>query len=253
MQKRSVPYLFYCTADTDGQSTDGQSTDVTPPDSGNCHSSDRIVIDDSLKEQLSEPSDTTDSPHHLSNEQEFMVLMATCNTVVVAERPVGNQSDVRECDFTDSASPERERQETVYEAESPDEAALVNAAKAYGVTLLSRTPDTLTVNVPGCGSLEYKLLDVLAFTSERKRMSVIVRDPITQEVILYCKGADSAMYDILKPEAFQPPSVRERNSVHQRRKSTDALAEVTQRHLDGFGRAGLRTLCMAKRVGDMLV
>lgn len=37
----------------------------------------------------------------------------------------------------------------------------------------------------------YKLLDVLEFTSARKRMSVIIRNNETGGLELYCKGADN--------------------------------------------------------------
>lgn len=36
---------------------------------------------------------------------------------------------------------------------------------------------------------EYKILNLLEFTSKRKRMSVIVRDE-EGSIILFCKGAD---------------------------------------------------------------
>ena len=40
-------------------------------------------------------------------------------------------------------------------------------------------------------------MNVLEFTSSRKRMSVIVREPESEggRVILICKGADSIVYD----------------------------------------------------------
>ena len=37
----------------------------------------------------------------------------------------------------------------IYEAESPDELALVDAAYAYNVKLLKRTPGTAVVSLPG--------------------------------------------------------------------------------------------------------
>jgi phospholipid-translocating ATPase len=224
------------------------STEEVALDSSVSDNSGRIVVDNSLQRQLAESLDATDGLPALNKEQEFMVIMATCNTVVVAEPFDGNQDG----NFTDSESlSERETQEMVYEAESPDEIALVNAAKAYGVTLKARTPDSLTVDVPGLTSVNYDILHVLAFTSERKRMSVILRDHVTQEIILYCKGADSSMYNILRPESFQPGAANGRRSPIQNRGTTqEALAEVTQRHMDGFARDGLRTLCIAKRVID---
>lgn len=84
-----------------------------------------------------------------------------------------------------------------YEAESPDEAALVYAAKAYGFTLLSRTPDSVSVRLPSGEVLDFEVLDTLTFDSNRKRMSVLVRHPITKEYVLYTKGADFAIMELL--------------------------------------------------------
>lgn len=84
-----------------------------------------------------------------------------------------------------------------YEAESPDEAALVYAAKAYGFTLLARTHDSVTVRLPSGEDLVFEVLDTLAFDSSRKRMSVLVRHPITKEYVLYTKGADYAIMELL--------------------------------------------------------
>ena len=84
-----------------------------------------------------------------------------------------------------------------YQAESPDEAALVYAARAYGFTLLARTPDSVTVRLPSGEDLVFQVLDTLAFDSNRKRMSVLVRHPITRECVLYTKGADYAIMELL--------------------------------------------------------
>lgn len=88
--------------------------------------------------------------------------------------------------------------EFCYEAESPDEAALVHAAHAYQFTLVSRTPEQVTVRLPEGTLLTFDLLFTLGFDSSRKRMSVVVRHPLTQEIIVYTKGADSAIMDVLE-------------------------------------------------------
>ena len=75
----------------------------------------------------------------------------------------------------------------IYEAESPDELALVDAAFAYNCKLLKRSPTSVVVSLPGDGMLEYEVLHVLPFDSVRKRMSVILKHPITGERTLYCK------------------------------------------------------------------
>uniref|UniRef100_A0A672SA95 Phospholipid-transporting ATPase n=1 Tax=Sinocyclocheilus grahami TaxID=75366 RepID=A0A672SA95_SINGR len=121
----------------------------------------------------------------------------------------------------------------LYEAESPDEAALVQAAKAYGCTLLGRSPEQVLVAVPGTGPLSIPLLHVLPFHSARKRMSVVVRHPLTGEVVVYTKGADNVIMELA--EAAEDGFCRE-------------IMERTQRHLDQYARDGLRTLCVAKKV-----
>lgn len=80
-----------------------------------------------------------------------------------------------------------------YEAESPDEAALVHAAHAYSCTLRGRSADRLLVDLPGFSSLDVQLLHILPFDSNRKRMSVVVRHPLTGQVVVYTKGADSVI------------------------------------------------------------
>ncbi|XP_073505620.1 phospholipid-transporting ATPase VB isoform X2 [Phyllobates terribilis] len=129
--------------------------------------------------------------------------------------------------------------EFLYEAESPDEAALVHAARAYSFTLMSRTPDQVTVRLPQGSLLTFDLLYTLGFDSVRKRMSVVVRHPITREIIVYTKGADSVIMDLLDdPAKVNISEGKNLRRIHSR----------TQRHLDWYARDGLRTLCIAKKV-----
>lgn len=88
-----------------------------------------------------------------------------------------------------------------YEAESPDEAALVYAAQAYSFTLVSRTPEQVTVRLPQGTLLTFDILYTLGFDSVRKRMSVVVRHPLTKEIVVYTKGADSVIMDLLEDSA----------------------------------------------------
>uniref|UniRef100_A0A8C6YVV1 Phospholipid-transporting ATPase n=1 Tax=Nothoprocta perdicaria TaxID=30464 RepID=A0A8C6YVV1_NOTPE len=125
-----------------------------------------------------------------------------------------------------------------YEAESPDEAALVHAARAYKCILRSRTPDQVTVDLAGLGSLTFQLLHILPFDSVRKRMSVVVRHPVSNKVVVYTKGADSVMMDLLETTSEDP----------QKLPKYLKIKEKTQGHLDDYARRGLRTLCIAKKV-----
>ncbi|XP_062852428.1 phospholipid-transporting ATPase VD-like [Trichomycterus rosablanca] len=126
-----------------------------------------------------------------------------------------------------------EEEQLLYEAESPDEAALVQAAKAYGCTLLGRSPEQLLVSLPGTGPISVPLLHLLPFNSTRKRMSVVVHHPLTGQVVVYTKGADNVIMELA--------AIADGDCSKE-------VIERTQQHLDNYAREGLRTLCVAKRV-----
>ncbi|XP_027691863.1 probable phospholipid-transporting ATPase VD [Vombatus ursinus] len=126
-----------------------------------------------------------------------------------------------------------------YEAESPDEAALVYAARAYQCTLQSRTPDQVMVDLAALGPLTFQLLHILPFDSVRKRMSVVVRHPLSNQVVVYTKGADSVIMELLSLASSDGETVEKQQKI---------IREKTQRHLDDYARKGLRTLCIAKKV-----
>lgn len=113
---------------------------------------------------------------------------------------IGDTNGVQTCSLyapPQSRKPAVNLDNLCYEAESPDEAALVYAAKAYGFILLARTPDSVTIRLPSGEDLVFEVLDTLAFDYNRKRMSVLVRHPITKEYVLYTKGADYAIMELL--------------------------------------------------------
>lgn len=121
----------------------------------------------------------------------------------------------------------------IYEAESPDELALVNSAYAYGFILENRNPNTVLINEPGEGAVEYDILKVLPFDSNRKCMSIVVRKIGGHEVVLYTKGADSTIFPALAPVAIDTEEY--------------SLRDQTQHQLELYARQGLRVLLVAKR------
>ncbi|KAK7880842.1 hypothetical protein WMY93_032522 [Mugilogobius chulae] len=131
-----------------------------------------------------------------------------------------------------------EEAELRYEAESPDEAALVYAARAYKCSLVGRLPDQVTVELPHLGKLGFELLHTLGFDSTRKRMSVVVRHPLTDQITVYTKGADSVIMELIRP-----PDTG--NSKGKRQKK---IVYRTQNYLNQYAADGLRTLCIAKKV-----
>jgi magnesium-transporting ATPase (P-type) len=49
----------------------------------------------------------------------------------------------------------------------------------------------------GEGEAEFEILEVLQFDSTRKRMSVIVKNPNNKELVMFTKGADTAILGVL--------------------------------------------------------
>uniref|UniRef100_A0A671PUP5 Phospholipid-transporting ATPase n=1 Tax=Sinocyclocheilus anshuiensis TaxID=1608454 RepID=A0A671PUP5_9TELE len=131
---------------------------------------------------------------------EFFKLLSLCHTVMV----------------------EQKGDELVYQAASPDEGALVTAARNFGFVFLSRTQDTITI-MELDHEETYEVLALLDFNSDRKRMSIILRFP-DGRIRLYCKGADTVIY--------------------QRLDANSKNKETTQEALDIFANETLRTLCL---------
>lgn len=142
----------------------------------------------------------------------FFSVLALCHTVLAAVDPKMGAIE--------------------YKAQSPDEAALVQAAADVGFIFRGRDREILLLQTPFSREIErYELLNILDFTSGRKRMSIIVRklNGDDSRLFLLAKGADSVIFDRLKSGG-------------------DELKRTTERHLDDFANAGLRTLTLAYKV-----
>ncbi|KAK3685126.1 hypothetical protein B0T22DRAFT_516968 [Podospora appendiculata] len=88
-----------------------------------------------------------------------------------------------------------------FQAASPDELALVEGARDLGYLLIDRPAQTITLqyrDLDGSTITEsYEVLDVIEFSSKRKRMSIIVRMP-DGRLCIFTKGADSVVLPRLK-------------------------------------------------------
>nr|XP_060465380.1 phospholipid-transporting ATPase FetA-like isoform X1 [Panthera onca] len=138
----------------------------------------------------------------------FFLSLSLCHTVMSEEKVEGK---------------------LVYQAQSPDEGALVTAARNFGFVFRYRTSETIAVVEMGETKV-YQLLAILDFNNVRKRMSIVVRTP-EDRVMLFCKGADTILCQLLHP-------------------SCRFLRDVTMEHLDDFAIEGLRTLMVAYRELD---
>ena len=73
----------------------------------------------------------------------------------------------------------------MYQAQSPDEEALVGAARDFGFVFKMRSPNTITIEILGKEET-YELLCILDFNNVRKRMSVSMVIIILGFVVLVC-------------------------------------------------------------------
>lgn len=138
---------------------------------------------------------------------QFLKVMAICNTVIPIQSKTGAVS---------------------YKAQSQDEEALVRAAASLHMVFVNQNGNVLEINFNGL-LLRYEVLDILEFTSDRKRMSVVVKCYLSGKIFLLSKGADEAIL----PHA--------RSGQHTR-----TFSEAVEQ----YAQLGLRTLCIAWRELD---
>lgn len=145
-----------------------------------------------------------------SRVRDVVLSLALCHNVT----PVTNDDE-------ESAG---EPQDTVtYQASSPDEVAIVAWTASVGLTLVFRDRTKMTLRTPTGALLSYEILEIFPFTSESKRMGIVVRDMASGELVFLQKGADVVMREIVQ-----------RN---------DWLDEETA----NMAREGLRTLVVARK------
>ncbi|XP_075225291.1 putative phospholipid-transporting ATPase IIB isoform X2 [Lycorma delicatula] len=160
-----------------------------------------------------------------SRVQEAVKAIALCHNVTPvweSETPGGSdtmesQSEVDQYYYSNTG------RHVTYQASSPDEVALVKWTEEVGLAVIKRDLISLTLRAPGNRIMDFSILQLFPFTSETKRMGIIVKDSQTGEIIFYLKGADVVMSSIVK--------------------YTDWLDE----ECGNMAREGLRTLVVAKK------
>ncbi|EAQ86327.1 hypothetical protein CHGG_07580 [Chaetomium globosum CBS 148.51] len=111
--------------------------------------------------------------------------------------------------------------EISFQAASPDELALVEAAKELGFLLVDRASQSMTLQVRNSAGAtiteKYEIMDVIEFSSKRKRMSIIIRMP-DGRLCIFTKGADSVILSRLRQKqlAIQTASAVERRASMRR-------------------------------------
>ena len=138
-----------------------------------------------------------------------------------------NQTKYNTRFFTNRKTHKKYDKVFILKGPSPDEIALVDFAKKMDYVFQGVSKKTLQLEIFK-ENYEFELLHLFEFNSERKRMSIIIRD---HDVIkLYIKGADNVIKERLEQKFPQP------------------FVDKISFSLDDFSKQGLRTLCVAFKI-----
>lgn len=138
---------------------------------------------------------------------EMLQMMATCHECIIEKH--------------------KESEYIHYQGQSPDEIALVDAARHLGFKFLGNNQKTIAIDILEQVK-EVEVLQSFEFDSNRKRMSVIIKD--NGILKLYMKGADSKIKERLDTNVKQP------------------FLKSIEEKIDVLSKIGLRVLCFAVRV-----
>lgn len=111
-----------------------------------------------------------------------------------------------------------------YQASSPDEVALVQWTERVGVALIDRDISQIKLRNPHGQIMKYDILQIFPFSSETRRMGIIVRDTQTNEILFLLKGADVVVSQLIQ------------------------YSDWLQEQCDNMARSGLRTLVVARKI-----
>ncbi|KAG8192507.1 hypothetical protein JTE90_018029 [Oedothorax gibbosus] len=161
--------------------------------------------------------------------QEAVAALALCHNVTPVydeeDLPTAVDIELQEIDGDCDTEADRQgKQSFVYQASSPDEVALVAWTESVGLALIHRDLTSMKLKTPHKEILNYSVLQIFPFTSESKRMGIIVKEEKSGDIIFFMKGADVVMSSIVQ--------------------YNDWLDE----ECGNMAREGLRTLVVAKKV-----
>ena len=227
------------------------------------------VFNSHLHSQIEE-SGLIDSNNNIKeNIDLFLTCLATCHSVITDEK-------------------EQEKGVLLYNSSSPDETAMVNCARYFKYIFSGRDiNNNLFITKENKEKITYNVLCEFAYSSERKRMSVILRCP-DNKIRLFIKGADniilqrigkqnsestvnkitSYVNDYAKQglrtlmiaykeiseieiKKIQEDYLYAQSSTYQKDKLLDALAESTEQDLNLLGITGIEDQ-LQDNVGDVL-
>ena len=161
----------------------------------------------------------------------FLLSIALCNTCLPKRKHKSRSREESSDYFLDDDNIKDENLE--YQASSPDELALVQAARDLGFVVFNRQNSQLIIKSYPDGfeadpiMETYEVLDVIEFSSARKRMSVVVKFP-DGRICIVCKGADNIILEKLRNSDLAKLKAKEisLNSADRKTQEADAVLQT---------------------------
>ena len=95
---------------------------------------------------------------------------------------------------------EEDMSKVSYQASSPDEVALVKFAETINMRLIGRTDKEIKIRDSADNIEEFEILANFPFSSDTKRMGIVLKNKKYGHIIYYLKGAESIMVKFVKKE-----------------------------------------------------
>ena len=135
-----------------------------------------------------------------NNSENLIILKTnkTKNNSFIREENKDNEFSLKEENKENFINLQPEDIKINYQASSPDEIALVKTAYELNIKLIFRNDFVIKILNANNFIEEYEILANFPFTSEKKRMGILLRNKIHNFIIFYVKGAESEMIKIIK-------------------------------------------------------
>lgn len=165
----------------------------------------------------------SEDSEEVSRDHQSCSSSSSSNTVPPHVSGSRNSGDAMAAAANDSVVLQLQPRGITYQASSPDEVALVQWTERVGLALVYRDLNSITLQTPLGNKVRFDILQLFPFSSETKRMGIIVRDVTTREILFLMKGADTVMSQCIQ------------------------FCDWLQEQCDNMARTGLRTLVVARK------
>ena len=104
------------------------------------------------------------------------------------------------CNNVTPVADDNDQNKMTYQASSPDEVALVKFAVTLNMRLVGRTDKEIKLTDAADNTEEFEVLANFPFSSDTKRMGIILKNKKHGHIIYYLKGAENVMMRFVKDE-----------------------------------------------------